>query len=155
MYEEPCGCNRTEGKTRFSRLIMSAWRSPLLFLGFVLIAIAAAALLAPLVVDWNSYRAELEDYGRKVTGRNVTIAGAIEARLFPWPALVLNQVLIANRDGARRANFMETRRIEMGMSLAPLISGQVEVESIAVDGPVLAFERLATGASSWTKAYRR
>jgi uncharacterized protein involved in outer membrane biogenesis len=75
---------------------MSAWKSPLLFLGFVLIAVAAAALFAPLFVDWNTYRAEFEDYGRKVTGRDVTIAGAIEARLFPWPVLVLNDVRVAN-----------------------------------------------------------
>jgi uncharacterized protein involved in outer membrane biogenesis len=76
---------------------MSAWRSPLLLFGFVLILIAAAALVAPLFVDWNSYRAQFEDYGRKLTGRDVTIAGPIEARLFPWPVLVLNQVTIANR----------------------------------------------------------
>jgi hypothetical protein len=129
---------------------MSAWRSPLLFFGFVLILIAAAALFAPLFVDWNSYRAQFEDYGRKLTGRDVTIAGQIEARLFPWPVLVLNQVTIANREGAHRVNLMEARRIEMGMSLAPLISGQVEVDSIAIDTPVLALERLATGAASWT-----
>ena len=129
---------------------MSAWKSPLLFLGVVLIAIAAAALVAPLFVDFNTYRAELEEYGRKVTGRDVTIAGAIEARLFPWPALVLNDVRIANPEGTLATNLMEARRIDMGMSLAPLMSGRVEVESIALDGPVFAFERLASGATSWT-----
>jgi uncharacterized protein involved in outer membrane biogenesis len=128
---------------------MSAWKSPLLVLGFVLIAIAAAALIAPFFVDWNAYRAEFEDYGRKVTGRHVTIAGPIEARLFPWPALVLNQVTVANGEGTRRANLMEARRIDVGMSLAPLVSGQVEVDTIAIDGPVFAFERLASGAASW------
>jgi hypothetical protein len=116
----------------------------------VLILIAAAALVAPLFVDWNSYRTQFEDYGRKLTGRDVTIAGGIEARLFPWPVLVLNQVKVANLNGTRRANFMEARRIEMGMSLAPLISGEIEVDTIAVDGPVFALERLPAGATSWT-----
>ncbi|MFW6076247.1 MAG: AsmA family protein, partial [Hyphomicrobiales bacterium] len=129
---------------------MSAWKSPLLLLGFVLIAIAAAALFAPFFVDWNTYRAEVEDYGRKLTGRDVIIAGPIEARLFPWPALVLNQVTVANGEGTRRANLLEARRIDIGMSLAPLVSGQIEVDTIAIDGPVFAFERLASGAVSWT-----
>jgi uncharacterized protein involved in outer membrane biogenesis len=130
---------------------MSAWRSPLLYLGFVLIVIAAAALVAPLLVDWNSYRAQFEDYGRKLTGRDVTIVGPIEARLFPWPVLVLHQVKIANNaHGTRMANLMEAKRIEMGMSLAPLISGQIEVDSIALDGPVFAFERLASGVANWS-----
>jgi hypothetical protein len=129
---------------------MSAWKSPLLFIGFVLIAAAAAALFAPLYVDWNTYRAEFEDYGGKVTGRAVTIEGPIEARLFPWPVLVLNEVKVANLEGALAANLMEAGRIEMGMSLAPLMSGQIEVDTIAVDSPVFAFERLASGAASWT-----
>ena len=55
--------------------MMSAWRSPLLFLGIGLIAIAAAALVAPLFVDWNVYRADIEDYGRRITGRTVSIDG--------------------------------------------------------------------------------
>ncbi len=88
---------------------MSAWKSPLLFIGFVLIAAAAAALFAPLYVDWNTYRAEFEDYGRQVTGRAVTIRGPIEARLFPWPVLVLNEVKIANLEGTLAANLMEAR----------------------------------------------
>ena len=48
---------------------MSVWRSPLLYLGIALILIAAAALAAPLYIDWNSYRADIEDYGRQLTGR--------------------------------------------------------------------------------------
>jgi hypothetical protein len=129
---------------------MSAWKSPLLFIGFVLIAAAAAALFAPLYVDWNTYRAEFEDYGRQVTGRAVTIEGPIEARLFPWPVLVLNDVKVANLEGALAANLMEAGRIEMGMSLAPLMSGQIEVDTVAIDSPVFAFERLPSGAASWT-----
>jgi hypothetical protein len=129
---------------------MSAWKSPLLFIGFVLIAAAAAALFAPLYVDWNTYRAEFEDYGRQVTGRAVTIEGPIEARLFPWPVLVLNDVRVANLEGTLATNLMEAGRIEMGMSLAPLMSGQVEVDTVAIDSPVFAFERLASGAASWT-----
>jgi hypothetical protein len=129
---------------------MSAWKSPLLFIGFVLIAAAAAALFAPLYVDWNTYRAEFEDYGRQVTGRDVSIEGPIEVRLFPWPVLVLNDVRVANVVGALAANLMEAGRIEMGMSLAPLMSGQIEVDTVAIDSPVFAFERLPTGAASWT-----
>ncbi|HUE45757.1 MAG TPA: AsmA family protein [Aestuariivirgaceae bacterium] len=129
---------------------MSAWKSPLLFIGFVLIAAAAAALFAPLYVDWNTYRAEFEDYGRQVTGRAVTIEGPIEARLFPWPVLVLNDVRVANLEGTLATNLMEAGRIEMGMSLSPLMSGQIEVDTVAIDSPTFAFERLASGAASWT-----
>lgn len=111
---------------------------------------AVAALVAPWFVDWDVYRAEFEDYGRRLTGRQVEIAGRIDARLFPWPALILNEVKVSNPEGARIPNLVEARRIEMRMALAPLISGRLEVEEINLDRPVFAFERLPGGSGSWS-----
>ena len=128
---------------------MSVWRSPLLYLGIALILIAGAALAAPLYIDWNSYRADIEDYGRQLTGRKVVVGGDVEARLFPWPVLWLHDVTVENPPGAKIHRLMRADQIEMRLALAPLISGNVVVEGIRVDKPVFAFERLATGTGTW------
>ncbi|MDH3741996.1 MAG: AsmA family protein, partial [Hyphomicrobiales bacterium] len=128
---------------------MSVWRSPLLYLGMALILLAGAALTAPLYIDWNSYRADIEDYGRQLTGRKVVIGGDIRAQLFPWPVLWLSDVSVANPPGAKIRRLMHAEEIEMRLSLAPLISGEVVVEGIRVEKPVFAFERLATGTGTW------
>ncbi|NNE21692.1 MAG: AsmA family protein [Rhizobiales bacterium] len=128
---------------------MSVWRSPLLYLGMALILLAGAALAAPLYIDWNSYRADIEDYGRQLTGRTVVIGGDIRAQLFPWPVLWLSDVSVANPPGAKIHRLMHADEIEMRLSLAPLISGKVVVEGIRVEKPVFAFERLATGTGTW------
>jgi hypothetical protein len=128
---------------------MSLWRSPLLYFGILLILAAAAALAAPLYIDWGRYRADIEDVGRQLTGRKVTIGDKIEARLFPWPVLWLNDVTVDNPPGAKFGALMRARQIEARLALAPLISGKFVVEGIRVDQPVFAFERLATGVGTW------
>ena len=128
---------------------MSLWRSPLLYFGIFIILLAGAALAAPLYINWNSYKADIESYGRQLTGRAVTIGDDIEARLFPWPVLWLNNVKVENPPGAKFGELMQAEKIEARLALAPLISGKIVVEGIRIDEPVFAFERLATGTGTW------
>ena len=51
----------------------TVWTSPVLYLGIVLVVVITGLLVAPFVIDWNSYRADLEAYGKKLTGRDVIV----------------------------------------------------------------------------------
>ena len=128
---------------------MKVWKSPVFYLGVILLVAVLGSLLAPFVVDWNSYRADLEAYGRKLTGRAVTIDGPISARLFPWPRLTAEDVHLANLPGLAEKEFASASRIVVKMTLAGLISGTIQVESIDIDHPVVAFERNAVGQGNW------
>jgi hypothetical protein len=128
---------------------MKVWKSPVLYLGLLLVAAVLTALIAPLVVDWNAYRADLENYGRKLTGRAVTIEGPISARLFPWPRLTVADVHLANLPGLAEKDFASAGSIVVNMQLAGLFSGTIQVESIDIGQPVLAFERTAAGQGNW------
>jgi hypothetical protein len=133
---------------------MSVWKSPILYVGITLVLLVLGLLGAPFIVDWNSYRSALEDYGGKLTGRQVTISGDISARIFPWPKLRLEDVSIANAEGAAVPHLVNAKAIEARMLLGSLISGYVEVSDIRVEKPVFALERLESGAASWWLAPR-
>ena len=128
---------------------MSAWKSPLLYIGIALILVAGLALAAPPFIDWNSYRADIEDYGKKLTGRPVKIAGDVHVRLFPWPRMWLEDVRVANPAGAKLPELMRTGKVEIGLATAPLMSGKFVVETVNIDRPVFSFERLASGQGTW------
>ena len=129
---------------------MKLWKSPVFYFGILLVTVVAALLLAPLVIDWNGYRADLENYGRKLTGRDVTISGDITARLFPWPKFVVEDVHIANPPGLQEKEFASAARIVVRMTLAGLFNGSVDVESIDVEQPAAAIERLESGNGNWS-----
>ena len=128
---------------------MPVWKSPVLYIGVLLVLAVLGALLAPLVMDLNAYRAGLEEYGRKLTGRAVTIGGPISVRLFPWPRLAAEDVHIANPPGLAEAEFATAGRVVVRVSLAGLFGGNIQVESIDIEEPVITLERRAEGQGNW------
>ncbi len=128
---------------------MPVWKSPVFYIGVLLVLAVAGALLAPFVVDLNAYRAGLEDYGRKLTGRAVTIGGPISVRLFPWPRLAAEDVHLANPPGLGASEFATAERIVVRVSLAGLFNGNIQVESIDIEEPVITLERRAEGQGNW------
>jgi hypothetical protein len=128
---------------------MKVWKSPVFYLGVVLLCAVIGALIAPFVVDWNAYRADLETYGRRVTGRDVTIDGPISVRLFPWPSLTATGIHLANPPGLDHVEFARAEKVVVRLQLAGLFNGDILVESIAIDKPVIALERMPSGAVNW------
>ncbi len=128
---------------------MKVWKSPVFYFGILLVIAIAGLLSAPYVIDWNSYRADLETYGKKLTGRTVTIDGLVSVQLFPWPKLTARNVSIANPPGLEAPEFAHADSIVVRMTLAGLARGSFDVESIDIDSPVMRFERLATGEGNW------
>jgi hypothetical protein len=128
---------------------MNVWKSPVFYFGLLLVVVVIAALAAPFVIDWNSYRPGLETYGYKLTGRKVAINGPISVKLFPWPSLTAYDIHLANPPGLDAPEFARADRIDVRLQLAGLFSGTIQVDSIAVDHPVISFERQATGEGNW------
>ncbi len=128
---------------------MSVWKSPIFYFGIVLLAVLVSALSAPFIVNWNGYRDNLEAYGRKLTGREVAINGPISVRLFPWPRLVTEDVSIANPKGFEGSPTLNARSINAELALAGLFAGEIRVESITLDHPVMSVVRNSDGAGNW------
>ncbi|MEM7425839.1 MAG: AsmA family protein [Pseudomonadota bacterium] len=134
-------------------------RSPLLILAILLVALLVGGVAAPFFIDWSSYRAEIEDYGRRLMGRDVRIAGDIDIRFLPLPALQLEDVRVANAETAASPVFLAVKKLEGRLLLAPLLRGEVRVHTVNLEKPVIDIERLASGKGNWhlspTEAVRR
>ena len=128
---------------------MTIWKSPVLYFGILLVVVVTSLMTAPLVINWNGYRGDLEAYGRQLTGREVRIDGGIAARLFPWPSLTMDDIHVANPPGMTDKEFASAERIVVRMTLGGLFNGNIEVESIDVEKPSFSFERLTSGANNW------
>lgn len=128
---------------------MKLFKSPLLLLGILIIALAAGALVVPYFVDWNGYRAKVERYGQQLTGRETKVLGDISVRLFPWPRLSVADLRVANPPGSRLPELLRVQRMDVRLALAPLLSGKLEVQGVQLERPIFGFERMATGSGTW------
>ncbi len=128
---------------------MSIWKSPIFYFGIFLLALLGSALAAPFIVNWNAYRDNLESYGRNLTGRDVVINGPISVRLFPWPRLETNDVSIGNPIGLEGEPSVHARDINVELALAGLFAGEIRVESITLDHPIISLVRNPDGTGNW------
>ncbi|MFN0190840.1 MAG: AsmA family protein [Aestuariivirga sp.] len=128
---------------------MKVWKSPVLYLGVLLVLAVAGALAAPFVLDWDGYKPRLEAYGEKLTGRKVEIAGPIAVRLFPWPRLIADQVKIANIAGSEEPHILAAERVVVKFTPAALLNGTIKVEEIDIEKPAFVLERTEAGEVNW------
>ncbi|MEO1162067.1 MAG: AsmA family protein, partial [Pseudomonadota bacterium] len=128
---------------------MNIVRSPLLILGILIILVAGALGVGPLLVNWNSYKADFQRQASLLIGRQVTIDGPVTVRLFPWPRLTASNIRVANPPGSMLADMLQIEKVDAEIAAAPLLSGQFSLRKLTLVRPVASFERLAAGGVSW------
>lgn len=119
--------------------------------GLVLVLLALV-LIVPGLIDWNDFKAEITQQAKALTGRDLTIGGDIHITVLPAPALVANDVALANAVGATSADMVRLKSLEIRVALGPLIGGEVQVETIKLVEPVIELEVMADGRRNWDLA---
>jgi len=121
-----------------------------IFIVVGLIAFAVIAVVAaPSFMNWNNYKSDITDQVRQLTGRELIIAGDISVRVLPAPRLVAENVSLSSLDGAAHPDLVSLRSVEVQVALAPLITGQIWVETVRLVEPRIYLEVLADGRSTW------
>lgn len=118
-------------------------------IGGLLVIAAAAVLIGPGLVDWNQYKTDIQAQARNATGRDLAINGDISIAVLPKPALIAQNVLLANVKGASSKNMVRLKTLEVHVALAPLLGGQVKVEQVKLVNPEIELEILADGRRNW------
>ena len=118
-------------------------------LGSFVILVMAAILIVPSAIDWSTYKDEIAAQAKKFTGRDLVIAGDIDVKLLPTPTLTAEKVSLSSVEGAQSPDFATLSSIEVRVALAPLLAGNVVIETVRLVEPQVYLEVLANGRSSW------
>jgi uncharacterized protein involved in outer membrane biogenesis len=121
----------------------------MLFVGGLVVVALFAALLAPLFVDWTSFRQDFEREASRIMGRAVTVHGSVDARLIPFPSVTLNDVRVgAPEDGKP---LVEIARFSMDAELAPFLSGEALIFDMRIEGPKARIKLFQDGTLDWAR----
>jgi uncharacterized protein involved in outer membrane biogenesis len=115
----------------------------------LMVLLAAAAIVLPLVIDLNAYKSQVSAHIKAMTGRDLVIAGNIELSLLPAPMLAVNDVRLANVAGAAVPHIVRLESAEARIALWPLLRGKVRINSLKFVEPVVELEILADGRTNW------
>ncbi|HEY9197889.1 MAG TPA: AsmA family protein [Gammaproteobacteria bacterium] len=124
-------------------------RAMAILIGVLVVLVVAAALILPRVIDPNVYRERIAALVKEKTGRELIIAGDIGWSVFPWLGVELGAVRLANAPGFGDQPFARVEGMQVRVKLLPLLSRQVEMSTVVLDGLQLNLARDKTGRSNW------
>lgn len=105
-------------------------------------------VVTPFFIDLNSYKLKITEAVEDATGRTLQI-GEIDASLFPWVGMRLEDVRLANRSGFSDHDFLKVESLDIQVALLPLLSKEIEIKQFKLDAPELFLERNAAGEGNW------
>ena len=125
--------------------------------GLILLAIVALLPLAAYVgggaaLNSGFVRARIAAAVERATGHPLRLGGPLRLAWSSAPTVTATDVALLNPPGFSRPDFATLRRLVVRLPLRPLLSGQVEVQSITLDHPDIRLERNAAGQGNWRPA---
>nr|WP_067286748.1 AsmA family protein [Marinobacterium profundum] len=115
--------------------------------GLVVILIATAGILLGVFFEPNDYKADIEQLALDKAGLELSIDGDIGWSVFPWLGLEISQVKLQYPQQPALASLAQAH---VSVKLLPLLSSQVEMSSIMVQGLDLNLVQAADGSNNWS-----
>ncbi len=118
-------------------------------LAVVVVLVVAAIIILPMVIDPNDYKGEIISQVKEQTGRDLTIDGDLKLSVFPWLGVDIGGLSLSNAKGFGDKPFAVVNSAAVRVKLMPLLSKQLEVDTIGLDGLVLNLAKAKNGTTNW------
>ena len=83
------------------------------------------------------------------TGRDISVGGDAELKIFPNLVVVADQVSVANADWSDRGAMMSADRLDVSVSMATLFGGDIVISRLSLIRPDILLERNESGQANW------
>lgn len=115
----------------------------------LVVVIVVVGALAISQLDLNHHKARIERLALEQTGRQLQINGQVNATVFPWLGLTLQDVRMANAVDFAEPNFATVTASALQVEVLPLLFGKVNIKTLVLEGLSLNLKRSADGKTNW------
>lgn len=116
-----------------------------LIVAIPIIAILGALLALVLLVNPNQFKPMLVEQAKEQTGLELVINGDISWQFFPSIGFELGQTELRNPQGFSKLNMFKVDSVIIDVSVTPLLSKQLEIGNIVLDGAQVFIETTKDG----------
>ena len=106
-----------------------------LILGAVLVLIVLVGVVVSLIFDPNDYKQEIAQAVEDRTGRELTLEGDLELKVFPWLKIGVGAAALSNAPGFGETSFASIDGAALSLKVLPLLSGKVAIGEASLSGP--------------------
>jgi uncharacterized protein involved in outer membrane biogenesis len=114
-----------------------------------LVVLIAAAVVALLTVDVNRFKPQIVAAVENATGRKLEIAGDLELKIFPLPAVAVNGVTFANAPWGSRPHMATIGEFAAEPDLFALLRRQIKIDRLVLSDVDLLLEKNRQGQANW------
>ena len=124
-------------------------RTILIALLVLVVVVLGGATVFVMSFDFNQYKGLIAQQVEQATGRSLTIKGDIALAFSLTPTLVADDLSLANATGGSRPEMVTVKRLEVQLQLLPLLSNQVRIDRLILDGADILLETDKSGHGNW------
>lgn len=117
--------------------------------GVLVIALVVAGVAILKSMDFNEYRAIIAEQVKDATGRDLVIKGNLDLQISLNPSVAVEGVTFANADWGSRPEMISMESFAAEVKLLPLLSGDVQVTRVVLQGVDILLETNADGTPNW------
>jgi hypothetical protein len=118
-------------------------------IGLAVLAAVALAFTVLMATDFNDYRNLVQQRMKAATGRDLVIAGNIDASFSLSPRLSAKQVSFRNAPWSDLPQMASLDEIEAEIALLPLLSGEIRIKEVVLRGGQVVVETNRDGVGNW------
>lgn len=121
----------------------------LIAIPLVLILIIGVGAFFIYTLDLNSYKSLIVEKTQEATGRELTISGEIDHKLFPRLGLTLGSTTFGNAEGFGDTPMASIEKVDINVAVMPLLKGKVEASKVVLHGLKMNLHKNAQGVTNW------
>ena len=121
-------------------------------LGLCALAMAGVLIVTQLV-DPESFKPRLVEMVRESSGQELRLQGPMQLSWFPWLALQTGEGSLG--PDANSTPLVRWRGARFGARLVPLLRGELTLDQVQLDGPVVSLRADAQGRGNWASLLER
>lgn len=118
-------------------------------IGVLVIGLLVAGIAILKSIDFNQYKGLIAEQAKAATGRDLKIAGDLNLEISLTPRVAVNGVSFSNAAWGSRPEMVTVKRFFAEVSLMPLLSGQIKVNRVVLEGVDLLAEKNKAGQANW------
>ncbi|MBL6931450.1 MAG: AsmA family protein [Rhodospirillales bacterium] len=118
-------------------------------IGVLFIALIVAGIAIIKSIDFNQYKGMIAEQAKAATGRDLTIAGDLNLSISLTPSVAVDGVTFSNASWGSSPNMVSVKRFAAEMSLMPLLSGEIQINQVILEGVEVLAEKDKSGKANW------
>jgi AsmA protein len=122
----------------------------LVWVSLVLVVIVVGGIFAITnLVNPNDYKPQISEAVKKNTGRDLRMDGDLKLTFFPWLSVETGALSLSNAPGFEDGPMVDIGNAHISMKIMPLLSRQVEIDTVLLESPRVRLTTQADGRTNW------